>query len=940
MSWLPLGFGAPAMLAALALLIAIWWLLKLVPPRPREIDFPPTRLLAEIAHREETPSRSPWWLTLLRLAAAAAIILALAEPIWRPALERTSADGPMWIVMDNGWPAATGWDARVTVAERAIDKAKDGERPVLLVATADGARQEIVPTDPEEARNRLRAIAPRPYFSDRGGLVEALNEAASDTPPGEIIWLADEVDDGSGSALGTALAQIAGDAPVTIYEREGASPVGLAGAANDPDALTVKILRTGGLGPDNGLIEARDRKGFVLGTAPFRFETGANDTEARFDLPVELRNEIARLAAVGGETAGSVQLLDERWRRRTIGLLASDATETAQPLLASLHYLTRALNPFANIRIPEKDDVTAAIPELVDAGISVIAMADIGTLVPAARDPLEKWVRGGGVLVRFAGPRLASSTDDLVPVRLRSGDRSLGGSLTWEQPQALANFSENGPFADLRLPEDVTVTRQVLAEPDPDLPDKTWASLADGTPLVTAARHGDGWLVLFHVTADTDWSNLPLSGVFVEMLQRIVAFSARTEADAATDANGEAAVLAPLRTLDGFGTLSAPPAEAEPIGEAQLASAVPGRTHPPGLYGASEAFFALNLLKPDASLAPLDLGPLGGTATIASYDVTGPRSLRGLLFGIALALILIDTVAVILIAGGLATFWHRRRAAGILLAAATAMMLAVPRPASAQELSAADQKALEATLSTRLAYVITGNETIDTVSRRGLMGLTQFLTQRTALEPGEPMGVDVASDELAFYPLIYWPIDPEADAPTQQTMARVDAYMKNGGTVLFDTGDAYTQPAGGNAPGITPATAKLREILANLDIPPLEPVPADHVLSKAFYLLQTYPGRWADGQLWTEATPKGEARPDRPVSTGDGVSPILITSNDFAGAWAVTDDGRFYLPMSSPDPFQREWSFRVGVNIVMYTLTGNYKADQVHIPALLERLGQ
>ena len=69
--------------------------------------------------------------------------------------------------------------------------------------------------------------------------------------------------------------------------------------------------------------------------------------------------------------------------------------------------------------------------------------------------------------------------------------------------------------------------RQVLAEPDAALSDKVWARLGDGTPLVTAGPRGKGLIVLFHVTADTTWSNLPLSGLFVDMLRRIVAKARR-----------------------------------------------------------------------------------------------------------------------------------------------------------------------------------------------------------------------------------------------------------------------------------------------------------------------------------------------------------------------------------------------------------------------------
>ena len=209
----------------------------------------------------------------------------------------------------------------------------------------------------------------------------------------------------------------------------------------------------------------------------------------------------------------------------------------------------------------------------------------------------------------------------------------------------------------------------------------------------------------------------------------------------------------------------------------------------------------------------------------------------------------------------------------------------------------------------------------------------------TALEPGPPVAIDLARDELAFFALIYWPISADSDVPPADVMARVDSFLKNGGTVLFDTRDAG-QPSISDGFSSTAENQKLRQILSFVDVPPLEPVPPDHVLTKAFYLLAEFPGRWRESDLWVEVLGESRQDSDRPARGGDGVSPIIITGNDFAGAWATTSDGRYLLPTVPADPRQRELAFRSGVNIVMYALTGNYKADQVHVPALLERLGQ
>ncbi|MFZ0723761.1 MAG: DUF4159 domain-containing protein, partial [Xanthobacteraceae bacterium] len=314
------------------------------------------------------------------------------------------------------------------------------------------------------------------------------------------------------------------------------------------------------------------------------------------------------------------------------------------------------------------------------------------------------------------------------------------------------------------------------------------------------------------------------------------------------------------------------------------------------------------------------------------------QDLRGPIFLIALSLLLLDTLVVLFLGGGIQRLIPRSRAATAAVILVSALTLVQARAQEEPSNPDVPQSALE----TKLAYVITGDADVDAISKAGLAGLTLFLAQRTALEPGDPIGLDIAHDELAFYPLIYWPIVPGAPRPSDDALKRIDTYMKDGGTVLFDTRDAVVAPPGPDGETNSPGMLELRKILSSLDIPELEPVPRDHVLTKTFYLLRDFPGRFDTGQLWVEALPatSEEETSSRPARGGDGVSSILITSNDFAGAWATQSDGQPMLPMVEGEPRQREMAFRAGVNIVMYTLTGNYKADQVHVPALLERLGQ
>ncbi len=935
---LPIGFAEPLVLVGLLTLPVLWWLLRLIPPRPRRIDFPPTRLLLEIAPKEETPARTPWWLTLMRLALAALVIVAAAGPLWHPPLATSTTNVPIGILIDDGWTAAATWDARLRTADDILTRAEDDRRAVALIPLSASAR-DISLEPAGSARVRLHEMKPQPYTIDRTEALPAISQFLSNVHDVDLVWLSDGTDLGRGADFVKDLAQALGNHPISIVTGGVAGPRALVAADNAAGALAVKVLRADPSAAATGTARALDLKGLPLGEATFTFTGQDREAEAHFDLPVEIRNDIARIEISGERSAGAVQLLDKRWRRRTVGIISGASVDLSEPLLSSSYYIERALNPFADVRLAQGESPADAVTHFLDQNLPMVILADVGNVAGEAHDRLARWIEDGGVLVRFAGPRLAASDDDLVPVKLRRGGRILGGSLSWDKPQPLAAFSRESPFNGMTVPNDVTVTRQVLAEPDATLSDNTWATLADGTPLVTAAKRGKGLIVLFHVTGDTRWSDLPLSGAFVEMLRRIVALAGTTNVAEAANSQTKSVheLVPPSRLLDGFGNFIAPPSSARPVATDFSGGAT--ADHPPGFYGPPEGLFVVNTLAPADRLAPLDFTPLAN-ARFEIYRTSEPQDLRGPILLAALALFLLDLLVVLVLGGGIQRLLPRSSRATAASMILFALLALTAIHARAEDIT--NGNVPQSALETKLAYVVTGNTGVDNVSKAGLAGLTLFLAQRTALEPGDPIGLDIAHDELAFYSLIYWPIAPGAPRPSEATLKRIDTYMKDGGTVLFDTRDAVVAPAGPGGETRSPGMMELRQILSSLDIPELEPVPRDHVLTKTFYLLRDFPGRFNSGQLWVEALPSAvdEERLGRPARGGDGVSSIIITSNDLAGAWATRSDGQPMLPMVDGEPRQRELAFRAGVNIVMYTLTGNYKADQVHVPALLERLGQ
>src|SRR5689334_4880259 len=536
---LPLGFAQPLVLLGLLSLPVLWWLLRLVPPRPRRIDFPPTRLLFEIAPKEETPARTPWWLTLLRLTLAALVIIAAAGPMWNPPLATTDRAAPLLIMLDDGWPAAASWDARLRTADEMIARAEADNRGVAILPLSEIDR-DISLGLAGAARVQIKQIKPKPFGIDRSAALPLIERFLAASPNVEVVWLSDGVDLGKGPAFVDGLKRSIGNHPLSIVEGGLPIPHALAAADNAAGALTVKVLRAQTGAGDIGMVNAIDLKGLPLGEAPFSFKSGDRETDAVIDLPVEIRNDVARLEIVGERSAGAVQLLDKRWRRRTVGIVSGSTADRSQPLIGATYYLARALNPFADVSLAEGVAPTEAVTRFLDRHLPMLILADVGNVTDAL-DRLNKWIDNGGVLVRFAGPHLARGDDNLVPVKLRRGGRILGGSVSWDKPQKVAGFSRDSPFNGMAVPTDVTVTRQVLAEPDSQLNDRTWATLADGTPLVTAERRGKGLIVLFHVTADSRSSVLPSSGSVVVLLRLLASLAGTTTTADGNDASSKTA---------------------------------------------------------------------------------------------------------------------------------------------------------------------------------------------------------------------------------------------------------------------------------------------------------------------------------------------------------------------------------------------------------------
>lgn len=893
-----LVFLHPIVLAGLLALPLLWFLLRVFPPVPRMIHLPSAWLLDGLVPEEQTTSKTPWWILLLRTILAALIIIAMAEPVINPAAA-LNMRGPVRIVMENGWASAQTWSLQRDAAQQILDRAARDKRAVYILPTAaDAGQNEPVQQGPmtaAQAETVLRGLKPRPWPSDYAAIIPML-EKNKIRDGVHSFWISHGLDDGRGIDLAKMLQNQGGlsfmepsaaQRPLLLIPRNRAGQnlnVAINASKGTTDQMPVSIEA---IGADGRVIDRRDHK------------LNINDlpAEITFDLPDTLRGQITQIRLAGRTGAGGIVMMDDVFSRRTIGLVSDKDEGQSSPLTEAGFYLTRALEPTGDV-------ITGTIDELLERkNLPAMILPDIGTLPPETLEALEKWTRRGGLLIRFAGPNMSEAENFLTPTPLRRGERALDGSLTWEKPKGLAPFPSTSPLYGLPVPPDLDVRQQILAEPVADMDRRTWASLSDGTPLITASPLDKGLIILVHTTATPLWSNLALSGLYVEMLQRFVALAGSSDPMAISDG-----VLHPIQVLDGYGAIQQPDSTVQPIDATTFDKQMPDPDHPPGLYGRSGLRKVLNLgdrIKTVNVFPPLPAG-------VERMDFTGRGETNAMPFCLlaAFVLFLIDWAVMIVIQA----YGTGRLRLGFTTLA-IAVLLASTTPGMAQGTTASADMVQYAS-AIHLAYVKSNNPEVDSTTRRGLETLVKVLNDRTSVEPAGVVGVDPEHDELSFFPLIYWPVTIQQTALSQTALQNIQFYLDHGGTILFDTRD-------NGVGGTTRNAITLRNLTAGLDVAPLVIAPRDHVLTKSFYLLKTFPGRYDNANLWVE---------EQSASGRDGVSSVLVGGNDWASAWAGISP-----PEGSQD---QEMALRFGVNMMMYALTGNYKADQVHVPHILQRLGQ
>lgn len=625
-----IAFLSPWVLAFLGVLPALWWLLRVMPPKPREVKFPAFFLLKDLKTEIRTAARTPWWLLVLRALMAACFILAFAGPVERMSGGFPGSGGPVTIAVDNGWAAAAHWTRRQEKIKELLPRIGRSGRAVIFLPTApsdsDGKVRGYGPMDAGEAAKWIDRLAPRPWPADYAAAKEALGVPAS-----YAVFASDGTESAGERDFLKALR--GKDGLAVIRDDEVNDPYIL---KKNPGSFSFEVRGLGAASRPMSLM-AFGADGGVLDEYKFSFPAGGKKTTVTWDMPQEMRGKVEHVALKQPAMASAVFLTDSRWRQHPVGIVSDSARKENKSFLNEVYYLRRALEDSGTISIDEP-------AALMKSKLSAIIWPDSAPVTAEERAALLQWVQDGGFLVRFAGPGLAANPDDpLLPVKLRYGQRAMEGAMTWEKPVKLGNIPPESPLLGLDAPKDVTVTRQLLAEPSPEAFGRTWLQLEDGTPLITGGSVGKGVVVLVHTSAGPDWSNFCYSGLYVEALRRMVSLSAGI-----TDYKARA-VLPPLMLMDGFGQLQPPDEKGIAAAVDPSAEFTPSPSTPPGLYGDRREFQVFNLGDHLSEMKALGAVPAG--AAEETYALSGERNLKADFFRAALLLLLIESIVTLALRG-------------------------------------------------------------------------------------------------------------------------------------------------------------------------------------------------------------------------------------------------------------------------------------------------
>ncbi|MBN8646846.1 MAG: DUF4159 domain-containing protein [Caulobacterales bacterium] len=872
-----LQFLSPIALFVLVALPIIYIVSRFVPKPPKSINFGAIFILKNIIAPRPIPKHAPLWLKILRLFLAGIFILACAMPILQNPNSAKIISKDILLVIDDDVANANEFNQIKNELKNFIDIESTKNNALKLVVQNCNSKTLNPINSPQNAKNYIDTIIPKPIICDKGNYIKTLGDIRENY---RVIYIANNVNQLNDAKFFEILNRISnGD---LIIRRPNINFAIIESANIEKNGLRLNIISNGQF----------SKKITIFGENSKVLISNNIHNGGNF---IEISQNILRMAQylkIEGQNNAAATYIIDAFNRRPL-ILTPKANSSDQPLLSDANFINSAMEIIGDVKNYEGKIDFKAAP-------NAIIFGDVENFDDVETNALMQYLKNGGTIIRFLGPKSLSKEESpffTAPINLVPHILSTGFAV---ENLSIAPLPKNSIFSDIEFPQKINIGQSILLK-SANNDAKTLINLSDGAPLLSMREIGAGKLYMFHTSAAPIWSDIGLSNLQLAFLKRIILQTSAKAIPASTlEAN---VILRPRIVIDENGNLSKNTNGIKPFITPITNQTKVDNDHYAGIYEGDGASLVINAGTNIKELKPQNLPKSqdfeNDTKSLALYSYL-------LFFGFIL--LLIDNMILNL------PKFSFKKASGIVSALIIFAFL-IPHPTNAQT------KSQEKSDDIKLTFLITPDNITNEQAKAGLNGISQILRRRTNIEPSGIIGLDPSKDELAKHPIIYWLLPKTSQSLPLEAVQNLNKYMQNGGILFIDTRGLSMEPKR--------AQDILKTAVNGLKIPPLEKVPPEHVLKKTFYILQNFPGFYSNASLWVQSDATTN------YSANDGVSPIIISNGDLARAWAQKTPENGFDAIN--DDFAHELSLRVGINIYLYALTGQYKADQVHVRSLLER---
>ncbi len=892
-------FQNPYFLILLLTFPFFWKYLRSSPLPPSLVKFPAIILVSNHKSIDNTPEKNSFFILLLRILIFIILVLVLSKPKFG---KINHSKFEQLVIIDNSWTSSANWNDRKSKIKELLKSYKFSNFNFTIMSTTQHSKNDILnvtTNNYEEAKEFLHKLKPFPWEPNYELVKKNLKNKEKNFD--SVFWFTESIINIEKKKLYEFLKQ--DNLFIVSSLNENLPPIlKLNTQSNETYEFEITHLDEG---ISNGFIDAYDKNRRLL----FRFKYNEKfekdgeffKTNVNLVLPVYLKNKVDFFQVNSIRTPSTVVYLNKWEKNKLVGLSTLNSNKNIQELDKGNYYVKKALEK--NYKIVEDN-----LENLLAQNLKIIYIDDSYLIEKSLEKKLLTWLKNGGTLIKLSGKKLIRELNlgnenffDFTFSLLKESS-NLGKNLSLKNFLKIREFDNRSPFFGLVIPNEIKIKKYIQSNVKKSENIETLANLENGASLISAMNFGKGKMILFHVPCNLDWSNLCFSYLFVDLNERIInsikGFKEENER-----------ILKPYLSINGFGELEKPYPESLNIIKNLVQKQVKVKyDKPPGLYKDSNGIYALNL----SDSLDYNFKKFEFEEKIFSINTLNHKGsdLQNILISIVFILFILENLF-IMISKQAINFNIKKNFKFLFV------FLLIPT-----NLIATEKSIFSLVSSNKIGYVITKNKNINEINENGLISLSNFITQKTAAIMELPEPIDFYTDELYYYPLIYWSIIDENTNLDENEIKKINNYTKNGGLLIIDCKTQLNNILPDDCLKI------FRNIFPLNFFSKFKVLNNSHAISKSFYLLNSFPGR-RNNKVFV--TSNESQKSDKGAS-------IVLSNNHWTDSWALNKDKDFLFPLLDNIENQRTLSFRFGLNLLIHSLTGNYKTDQVHVPEILKRI--